>query len=68
MLNLRVIQESRSEWDSQVVIMLKWDGSHHFCVDYLSLNQVSKFDAYSTPWIKDVVGQLGPRGIFQQSN
>ena len=60
MMDMDVIQESRSDWASPIVLVPKRDGSMRFCVDYRELNKVSKFDAYPMPRIEDVIDQLGP--------
>ena len=49
MLNLDIIQPSRSPWVSLVILVEKKDGGVRFFVDYRKLNDVSKFDAYPMP-------------------
>ena len=53
MLNLDIIQPSRSPWASPVNLIEKKDGGLRFCIDYLTLNEVFKFDAYPMPQVED---------------
>lgn len=46
MIGLGVIEPSRSEWSSPMVIVLNKDGSLRLCIDFRKLNALSKFDAY----------------------
>ncbi|XP_040274202.1 olfactory receptor 1J4-like, partial [Bufo bufo] len=46
MLRLDVIEESKSEWASPIVLIPKLDGTLRFCNNFCKLNEVSKFDAY----------------------
>ena len=59
-----VIQPSQSSWASPVVLMQKKDGSHRFCVDYRSLNSVTKPNTFPLPRIDDLLDQLGESRYF----
>ena len=60
----RVIQPSSSPWSSPVVMVRKKDGTHRFCVDYRSLNSISKADSFPLPRIDDLLDQLGGARYF----
>ena len=60
MLQLRVIEESRSAWSSSIVLVPKPDGTFRFCNDFRRLNEVSDFDAYPMPRVDDLIERLGP--------
>ena len=64
MRQLQVIQPSKSPWASPVVLVHKKDGSHHFCVDYRGLNDVTKADNYPLPRIDDLLDELGKAKFF----
>ncbi|XP_036065872.1 uncharacterized protein LOC118598010 [Oryzias melastigma] len=59
MLSLGVIEPSKSEWCSPVVLVPKKDGSIRFCIDFRYLNSVSKFDSYPTPRMDELIERLG---------
>jgi len=59
-----VIQPSNSPWSSPVVMVRKKDGSHRFCVDYRTLNSVTKADTFPLPRIDDFLDQLGGARYF----
>ena len=63
MQRLQVIQPSKSPWASSDVLVQKKDGSHHFCVDYRGLNDVTKADNYPVPCIYDLLDELGHRPL-----
>ncbi|XP_029112827.1 uncharacterized protein LOC114912049 [Scleropages formosus] len=64
MLRLGIIEESHSHWNSPVVLVPKPDGSIWFCVDYRSVNTVTKFDAYSMPWVDELLDWLGSARFY----
>jgi hypothetical protein len=68
MLNEGIIEPGASPWSSSIVLVRKKtpDGSikYRFCVDYRSLNAVTKPDAYPIPNILDTLDSLGNSKIF----
>ncbi len=58
MLEMGVIEESRSDWASPIVLVPKTDGSVRFCMDYRKVNAVSKFDAYPMPRVDELLDRL----------
>ena len=59
MLEMGVIERSRSEWCSPVVLVPKKDGGLRFCVDLSKLNAISAFDPYPMPRVDELVERLG---------
>ena len=59
-----VIQLLQSSRASPVVLVRKRDGSLRFCVDYRSLNTVTKADLFPLPRIHDLFGQVGKGKYF----
>lgn len=59
MSSLGVIEPSKSEWCSPVVLVPKKDGTTRFCIDFRYLNSVSKFDSYPMPRIEELIERLG---------
>ncbi|KAJ8346401.1 hypothetical protein SKAU_G00278020 [Synaphobranchus kaupii] len=64
MLELGVIEESNSAWNSPIVLVGKPDGSIRFCVDYRKVNEVSRFDAYPMPRVDELLDWLGTACFF----
>ena len=60
MLQLGVIEESRSAWSSPIVLVPKADGTHQFCNNFRRLNEVSEFDSYPMPRVDELIEWLGP--------
>ncbi len=56
---LKVIEPSRSEWASPIVLVPKKDGTTRFCADYRRLNRISRFDAYPMPRVDKIIDRLG---------
>ncbi|XP_075775938.1 uncharacterized protein LOC142826874 [Pelodiscus sinensis] len=59
MLRWGVVEKSRSEWRSPIVLVPKKDGAVRFCIDFRKLNAVSKFDAYPMPRVDELLERLG---------
>jgi hypothetical protein len=68
MLKKVIIERSISPWSSSIVLVKNktTDASvkYRFCVDYRSLNAVTKPDAYPIPNIVDTLDSLGTSKIF----
>lgn len=66
MLNIGAIQESKSPWSSNVVIVRKKDGTIRFCIDYRKLNNRTKKDAYAIPRVDDTLHLLAGSQYFSK--
>ena len=64
MLNMGLIEMSKSEWAFPVVLIDKPDGSVRFCVDYRALNKVIKKDSFPLPRIMDIIPQVANNKFF----
>lgn len=59
MLELNVIEESKSAWSSPIILTDKPDNTVHLCNDLRKVNQVSEFDAYPMPRVDELIESLG---------
>ena len=64
MLQLGVIQESRSPWSSPVLLVPKSDGQYRFCIDFRRLNALTKKDANPMPSVEDTFSLIGNARVF----
>lgn len=58
MLALDVIEPCESPWSSPVLVVGKKDGKPRFCLDSRKLNSVTKKDAYSLPYVSEILDNL----------
>ncbi|KAJ2939810.1 hypothetical protein O0L34_g18004 [Tuta absoluta] len=58
MLSWKVIEKCESPWLSPVLITPKKNGEWRFCVDSRKLNSVTRRDAYSLPFINEILDHL----------
>lgn len=58
MLKLDVVEPCESAWSSPVLLVPKKDGQVRFCLDSRKLNSVTKKDAYSLPYISEILDNL----------
>lgn len=64
LLEAGVIRESRSPYDSPVVVVRKKNGSIRICIDYRTLNSKTIPDQYTTPRIDNALDCLaGSQGV-----
>lgn len=59
MLDLDVIEPCESPWSSPVLVVGKKDGKPRVCLDSRKLNSVTKKDAYSLPYVSEILDNLG---------
>lgn len=58
MLSLDVIEPTESPWSSPVLIVGKKDGKPRFCLDSRKLNSITRKDAYSLPYVSEILDNL----------
>lgn len=58
MLEMDIIEPSKSSWSSPVLLVPKKDKSYRFCVDYRALNAVTRKDAYPLPYVSAILDRL----------
>lgn len=58
MLDLDVIEPCESPWSSPVLVVGKKDGKPRFCLDSRKLNSVTRKDAYSLPYVSEILDNL----------
>jgi hypothetical protein len=56
MLQQGLIRPSSSAFSSPAILVLKPDGSWHFCMDYRTLNSISVEDAFPIPVVDELHG------------
>ena len=58
MLNVDIIQPSKSDWSAPVVSVRKKDGTSRFCTDFGKLYAITKTDAFKLPLIDQILDCL----------
>jgi len=59
LLNKGLIAPSQSPWSYPVVLMPKKNGKWSLCIDYRRLNELTIKDAYSIPFIEEILFSIG---------
>ena len=68
MLDLEIIEPSKSPYSSPVVLVRKKDGSCRFCIDFRGLNKITVFDAEPIPNVEDLFVRLAHSRFFTKIN
>ena len=59
MLEIGIIERTKSQWASPLITVLKKDGSIRLCGDYRRLNAITEADPYYLPRIEDLLFKIG---------
>lgn len=62
--NKGIIRKSKSPWGTNIVLVMKKDGSRRMCMDFRSLNTVTKKDVYPLPRIDEILDVLQGMKFF----
>ena len=68
MVELDIIQPSKSDWSAPAVLLGKKDGTSRFCVDLLKLNAITKKDTFPLPLIDQIVDCLEGAQFYSSLN
>jgi len=63
-LHIRIIRPSKAGHSVPILFVKKKDGSFCFCVDFCSLNCITKKDCYPLPLISDLLDVPGKAHIY----
>ena len=66
MLDLNIIEPSKSPFCSPIVIVKKKDASNRFCIDFRALNNHTVFDAEPMPITDEIFSKLATNKIFSK--
>ena len=58
MLDGGAIRPSQSPWCNAVILVMKKDGSLHFCIDFRCLNAKTKKDSYPLPRMQETMESM----------
>lgn len=64
LLDLGIIEHSRSPWGSPVVLVKKKDGSFRMCIDFRQLNSMTKPETYPLPYLEDIIDRIQGCVVF----
>lgn len=54
-----IVQESRSEWGTSIILVIKKDGDWRLCVNYRVLNKIIRNEFYFMFLVEDFVNDVG---------
>ena len=59
MLQNDLIETSNSERSSPCVLVLKPNGTFHFCINFCRVNKVTRCNSYPIPHVNDCIDRIG---------
>ena len=66
MLEMGIIEKSKSPYAAPVVLVQKKDGSCRFCIDYRALNKITRFDAEPIPVMDSLFAEISKAKFFSK--
>lgn len=64
LLQFEIIQPSKSEFASPILLIKKKEGDYRMCVDYRKLNSITKREAFPVPNIEETLNSLANKTVF----
>lgn len=68
MLELGVIEPSKSPYSSPIVLVNKSDGSVRFCIDFRKVNKITVFDSEPMPDLESVFVKMAGNTVFSKAD
>ena len=64
LLSNNIIEESKSEYASPIILIKKKEGDYRMCVDYRHINRITKRETFPTPNIEEQINSFTGSSIF----
>lgn len=64
MLDAEIIRKLQFSWSAPIVLIRKTDNSIRLCIDYRSINQITKINSYPLVHIDDILNLVGKARYF----
>ena len=64
LLEAGIIRESHSSWSAPIVVVLKGDRGKQLCIEFCTLNAITRKYIWPMPKIEDILSRLGKAKFF----